>query len=61
MRGSLSGKKQEIPLFIVVLAINQAFDELDGTNEQIGSISNLRGEVKRRFAAWLRRTAAEGC
>ena len=54
-------EKQEVPLFIVVLAIDQAFDKLDGTNEQIVSFSDLRDEVKRRFAAWLRRTATEGC
>ena len=54
-------EKQEIPLFIVILAIDQAFDKLDGTIEQIGSIIDLRDEVKRRFGTWLRRTAGEDC
>ncbi len=52
-------EKQEIPLFIVILAIEKAFDELDGAAAQIGSISELKDEVKRRFGAWLRSTAVE--
>ena len=53
-------EKQEIPLFVVILAIDQAFEKRNATAEQIGTISDLRDEVKRRFGGWLRRTADEG-